>query len=134
MVKRKVDSQIGSLTSNHRKSRIDPISLRAGGVQHVIEKLLTRATTSLQTSSWSEVCTRSYKFANLQKFQPWRLRDFHFGVSGQKNHLDEGTAERCRVYYMGEGDGFPWVRVVVSLVSSRLSVVLPSTKGVPTMH
>ncbi len=40
-----------------------------------------------------------------------------FGNPGKKNHLDVAPMERCRVYYMGEGGGFPRVRVVVSLVS-----------------
>jgi hypothetical protein len=38
------------------------------------------------------------------------------GVLGEKNHLDVGPVERCRVYYKGEGGGFPQVRAVVSLV------------------
>jgi hypothetical protein len=38
------------------------------------------------------------------------------GVLGEKNHLDVGPMERCRVYYKGEGGGFPQVWVVVSLV------------------
>jgi len=38
------------------------------------------------------------------------------GVPGEKSHLDVGPVERCRVYYKGEGDGFPQVRAVVSLV------------------
>jgi hypothetical protein len=33
-----------------------------------------------------------------------------------KNHLDVGLVERCRVYYNGEGGGFPQVRAMVSLV------------------
>jgi hypothetical protein len=33
-----------------------------------------------------------------------------------KSHLDVGPMERCRVYYKGEGGGFPQVRAVVSLV------------------
>jgi hypothetical protein len=37
--------------------------------------------------------------------------------------------ERHRVYYMGEGGGFPQVRAVVSLVSLELPVACPSTKG-----
>jgi hypothetical protein len=45
MAKRKAGSQTGSLTSDHGKSGIDPIPLRAGGVQHVVGKLSTRATT-----------------------------------------------------------------------------------------
>jgi hypothetical protein len=48
--------------------------------------------------------------------QPWRFRDSHVGVLGQKNHLDVGPVERCRVYYKGEGGGFLEVRAVVSLV------------------
>jgi hypothetical protein len=47
MAKRKVGSQIGNLTPDHKKSGIAPISLRAGGVQHIIEKLSMRATTLL---------------------------------------------------------------------------------------
>ncbi len=39
---------------------------------------------------------------------------------------------RCTLYYMGEGGGFPRVRAVLSLVSPRLPMVRPSTKGVPT--
>jgi hypothetical protein len=36
---------------------------------------------------------------------------------GTKSHLDVGLMERDRVYYKGEGGGFPQVWVVVSLVS-----------------
>jgi hypothetical protein len=39
--------------------------------------------------------------------------------------------ERHKVYYMGEGDGFPWVRAVVSHVSPKLLVGYPNTKGAP---
>ncbi len=34
-------------------------------------------------------------------------------------------AEWCRVYYMGEGGGFPQVQVMVSVVSPRLPVACP---------
>jgi hypothetical protein len=50
MAKRNVGSQIDNLTPDHKKSRIDLISLCAGGVKHIVEKLLTRAITLLQTS------------------------------------------------------------------------------------
>jgi hypothetical protein len=33
-----------------------------------------------------------------------------------KSHLDVGPMERCRVYYKGEGGGFPQVSAVVSFV------------------
>ncbi len=54
-----------------------------------------------------------------------------------KCHLDVGLVERHRVYYKGEGDGFPQVRVMVnlvSLVSPSLPVAHLSTKNAPTMH
>jgi hypothetical protein len=51
------------------------------------------------------------------------------GNLGTKSHSDVGVMERRREYYMGEGGGFPRVRAVVSLVSLRLPVACPSTKG-----
>jgi hypothetical protein len=39
--------------------------------------------------------------------------------------------ETHRIYYMGEGGDFPQVRAVVSLVSPKLPVACPSTKGDP---
>ncbi len=56
------------------------------------------------------------------------------GSSGTKCHLDVGLVERYKVYYKGEGGGFPQVQAVVSLVSPRLPVAHPSTKSAPTMH
>ncbi len=44
------------------------------------------------------------------------ISGFPLGSPGTKNHLDVGPVERCRVYYKGEGDGFPQVRDVVSFV------------------
>jgi hypothetical protein len=38
------------------------------------------------------------------------------GVPGKKSHLDVGPGESHRVYYKGEGGGFPQVQAVVSLV------------------
>jgi len=57
-----------------------------------------------------------------------------FGSPETKCHLDVGLVERHKVYYKGEGGGFPQVRVVVSLVNMSLSVARPSTKSAPTMH
>jgi hypothetical protein len=42
--------------------------------------------------------------------------------------------ERHKVYYKGEGGGFPQVRGVVSLVNPKLPVTRPSTKSAQTMH
>jgi len=38
------------------------------------------------------------------------------GSPGKKSHLDVASVESFRVYYKGEGGGFPQVRAVVSLV------------------
>jgi len=39
------------------------------------------------------------------------------GSPGTKNHLDVGPVGSHRIYYKGEGGGFPQVRAVVNLVS-----------------
>jgi hypothetical protein len=39
------------------------------------------------------------------------------GSLGTKSHLDATPVEWCRVYYMGEGGGFPRVRAVVKLMN-----------------
>jgi hypothetical protein len=56
------------------------------------------------------------------------------GKPGTKSHLDEGAMERCRVNYMGEGDGFPRVLAVMNLVNLKSPVACSNTKGAPTMH
>jgi hypothetical protein len=55
---------------------------------------------------------------------------------GTKSHLDVAPAERRKIYYKGEGGGFPQVRAVVSLVnSSCLSLVLaPKVLQLCTNH
>jgi hypothetical protein len=58
------------------------------------------------------------------------ISGFPFGNPGTKCHLDVGFMERHRVYYKGEGGGFPQVWAVVSLVNLNLPVVCPSTKNV----
>jgi hypothetical protein len=55
----------------------------------------------------------------------WEFRD--------RSHSDATPIGRCKVYYMGEGGGFPQVWAVVSLVSPRSPVALPRTKGAPTL-
>jgi hypothetical protein len=47
------------------------------------------------------------------------------------NHLDVAPVEWRRVYYMGEGGGFPRVWAVVSQMSPELPVACPNTKGAP---
>jgi hypothetical protein len=49
------------------------------------------------------------------------ISGFPFGSPGTKCHLDVGLVKRHRIYYKGEGGGFPQVRVVVNLVSPNCS-------------
>jgi hypothetical protein len=38
------------------------------------------------------------------------------GSPGTKSHLDVAPVERCKIYYKGEGGGFPQVQAIVNLV------------------
>jgi hypothetical protein len=53
------------------------------------------------------------------------------GTPGTKSHLDVAPVKWRRIYYMGEGGGFPRVWAVVSFVSPKSPMVRPSTKGAP---
>jgi len=56
------------------------------------------------------------------------------GSPGTKSHLDVGLVERHRLYYKGEGVGFPQVWAMVSFVSMSLLMARPSTKNASIMH
>ncbi len=51
-----------------------------------------------------------------------------FGNPGIKCHLHVGLVERHRVYYKGEGGGFPQVWVMMSLVNPSLPMAHLSIK------
>jgi hypothetical protein len=53
---------------------------------------------------------------------------------GTKFYLDVGPMANHKVYYKGEGCGFPQVWAMVSLMNLSLSVVCLSTKSAQTMH
>jgi hypothetical protein len=52
------------------------------------------------------------------------------GSAGTKCHLDSNPMAKHRVYYKGEGGGFPQVQAVVNLMSLNLHVARPTTKSV----
>jgi hypothetical protein len=56
------------------------------------------------------------------------------GSPETKWHLGAGPVARHKVYYKGEGGGFPQVRVMVSFVNPNLPVVSLCTKSASTMH
>jgi hypothetical protein len=63
----------------------------------------------------------------------WQFRDPTW-ESPDKKPFGCGPHGGHKIYYKGEGGGFPQVRAVVSLVSPNLPVVHLSTKSAPIMH
>jgi hypothetical protein len=59
-----------------------------------------------------------------------RFRDSHVGVPGQNGHLDATPAASHRVYYKGEGGGFPQGPGRGESCVSVLPVVCLNTKGI----
>ncbi len=57
-----------------------------------------------------------------------------FGSPGKNSHLDVGSVESHRVYYKGEGGGFPQGSGRGESCVSVLPVACPSTKSAPTIH
>jgi hypothetical protein len=56
------------------------------------------------------------------------------GSPKTKSHLDVAPVKRHKIYYKGEGGGFPQVWAMVSLMNLRLPMARPNTKSAPTMH
>jgi hypothetical protein len=78
--KERAGSRIANLTPDLKKSGIDPIYLDVDDVTHIVGNLLTRATTSFQTTLWSEVCSQSYGAPKSRESQLARFQDSHAGV------------------------------------------------------
>jgi len=75
-----------------------------------------RATTLLETALQSEVFSQNYAAPKSRECLLARFRDSHARILGEKRYLDVSPVERSRIYYKGEGGGFPQVRAVLSLV------------------
>jgi hypothetical protein len=63
-----------------------------------------------------------------------RISGFPLGSPGKKWQLGVGLVTMHKVYYKGEGGGFPQVWAMVSLVSLSLFMARSRTKNVPTVH
>ncbi len=46
-----------------------------------------------------------------------------------KCHLDVGPVTRHKIYYKGEGGGFPQVQAMVNLMNPSLCMAHPNTKN-----
>jgi hypothetical protein len=95
---------------------------------------LIKAITLLQTSFQLEVYKQSYGAPKLWGIPTLGISGLPLGSPGTKCHLGVGIVARHEVYYKGEGDGFPQVRVVVSLVNMSLPMVRFNTESVQIMH
>jgi len=82
-------------------NRPDLLSCRGRATYH------WRATTLLQTTLQSEVCSQSYGAPKSRQSQLAGFRDSHSGVPGEKSHLDVGSVASHKIYYEVEGGGFP---------------------------
>jgi hypothetical protein len=80
---------------------------------------------SLHTKLWA---------SKVVRISILRILGLPLGSPMTKWHLSVGPVTRRKVYYKGEGGGFPQVQAVVSLMSPCLFVVYPCTKDVSTTH
>jgi len=114
MAKRRAGSQTASLTPDHKKSRIDPQKVKNRPLPDVRFESATRRWKALE---------ESYNFSSdriaiqglIEKLWGSKVAGVPFGAisglslgsPGKNSHLDVAFVESCRVYYKGEGGGFP---------------------------
>jgi hypothetical protein len=116
MAKRRTGSQSANLTPDHKKSRIDPIHLFSGGRATYRWKALDeRYNFSLDRISIGGLLAKLWG-SKVAGVLVGAISGLPFESPGKKSHLDVASVESCKVYYKGEGGGFPQVRAVVSLV------------------
>ncbi len=86
-------------------------------MRHDVEKLSKRATSLVETSSRSEVGTKSYDVPKSRESKIEIVSKLHFRSPGKKCHLDASAAERHKEYYREDGGGTSQVWAVVCHVS-----------------
>jgi hypothetical protein len=84
MAKRRVESQIASLTIDQKNSRIDLIYLVADNVRHTVGKLSMRAITLLQNAPRFEVCSQSYGGSKVAGVPAGAISGLPFGSLGRE--------------------------------------------------
>jgi len=95
---------------------------------------LTRNKNLLETSPQLEVYKRSYGPPKCKESQFWEFWDSQLGNPKTKWHLNVAPMANCRNFYKGEGNDFPQVWIVVSLMSSCMLVACMCTKSALTTH
>jgi hypothetical protein len=79
-------------------------------------------------------CSREIWAPKVPRLQPRTVSGLLLGNPRKKSHLDVASAERCRVYYMGEGGGFPRVWAVVSQVCQSARGLSQQPKMFPNVN
>jgi hypothetical protein len=90
---------------------------------------------------WLQLCFKphlnwrpTHKVMGAQSHKSLNFGNFRTPSPKTQCHLDVARVERHKIYYKGEGGGFPQVQVVENLVSPNLLVICPNTKSAPTMR
>jgi len=114
--KRRAGSQTTNLTPDQKKvgNQPDLLVCRWRATYHW--KVLDKG----YNFTWDYISIRGL-FAKLwgskvARILTWVISGLLLGSPETKSHLDVGPMERCRVYYKGEGGGFPQVWALVNLV------------------
>jgi len=86
-------------------------------MQHTIGKLSTRGYNfALDLISIGDLHAKIWG-PKVVEVPTLGISELSFGSPRTKCDLDVGLVERHKVYYKGEGDGFPQIRAMVKLVS-----------------
>jgi hypothetical protein len=108
MAKRKVRSQVGNLI---------PDSLVCGWNVTYRWKALDEGYNFASKLISTEGLHKKLCTPQVVRVATLRISGLPLGSLGRKCHLDAGPVSKHKVYYKGEGGGFPQVRAMVSLVS-----------------
>jgi len=134
MAKRRAGSQTANLIPDHKKSGIDPIYLAAGGHATYRWKALDESYNFvLDRTSIGDLIAKLWG-SKVVEVPVGGISGLPLGSLGKKSHLDVASMESCRVYYKGEGGGFPQVRAVVSLVCPCCPWLVLAPKVLKLMH
>jgi hypothetical protein len=124
MAKKKARSQTANLTFNHQKLGIALISLC---VKHW--KALDEGYTFVSNLISIKSLHAKLWALKVAKVPTMGISRLSLVNAKDKCHLDASHVASHKIYYKGEGDGFPQVRAMVSLMNLSLPMVHPSPKS-----
>ncbi len=107
--------------------------MRFGSVTHRWKALDERYNFALDCIAIGDLLTKLWRF-KVAGVPFGAIPGLPRGSPGKNSHLDVGFVESHRVYYKGEGGGFPSSPGRGESCVSVLPVVRLSTKGAPTLH